>query len=86
MAATPEDIRSFFNLIGKTVTNQHLLKVQEALAAQRYGFEEDGITPRVPTCDDFIDWIYRTAKAFVNRHTENSARSSVEIPPDDLLE
>jgi len=77
MATTPENIRSFFNLIGKQVTNQHLLKVQEALATQRYGFEEDGVTPRTPTSDDLIDWLYR--------HTENSAKAAVEIPPEDLL-
>ena len=85
MAATPEDIRSFFNLIGKQVTTQHLLKVQEALATQRYGFEEDGVTPRVPDTADFIDWLYRQAKAFINRHTEDSARAAVEIPQEDLL-
>jgi len=84
MSATPQDIKDFFALIGKTVTNQHLLKVQEALATQRYGKDEDG-DPRVPTSSDFVDWIYRTAKAFVNRRTENSAKAVVEIPPEDLL-
>ena len=84
MSATPEDIRSFFNLIGKTVTNQHLLKVQEALATQRYGKDAAG-NSRTPTADDLIDWIWRTTKAFVNRHTENSAKAAVIIPPEDLL-
>jgi len=84
MAATAQDIKTFFGLIGKTVTTQHLLKVQEALATQRYGTDENG-DPRMPTSDDFIDWLYRTAKAFVNRHTENNAKAAVEIPPEDLL-
>ena len=85
MAATAQDIKDFFALIGKQVTNQHLLKAQEALATQRYGFEEDGVTPRTPTSDDLIDWLYRQAKAFVNRHTENSAKAAVVIPPEGLL-
>lgn len=85
MAATPEDIRSFFALIGKTVTNQHLLKVQEALATQRYGMDEEG-NPRIPNSSDFVDWLYRQARAFVNRHTENGAKAAVVIPPEDLLD
>lgn len=84
MAATPNDIKSFFALIGKTVTNQHLLKVQEALATQRYGKDTEG-NPRTPTADDLIDWIWRTTKAFVNQRTEIQAKQAVEIPPEDLL-
>jgi len=86
MAATAQNLKDFFALIGKTVTNQHLLKVEEALATQRYGFEADGITPRIPTPDDFIDWLFRQAKAFVNRRTENSAKAAVVIPTEDLLD
>lgn len=85
MAAIPEDIRLFFALIGKNVTNQHLLKAQEALATQRYGFEVDGITPRTPTTSDFVDWLYRQARAFVNRATENNVRAAVVIPLEDLF-
>jgi len=85
MAATPEDIKSFFNLIGKTVTTQHLLKVQEALATQRYGTDAAG-NPRTPTADDLIDWIWRTTRAFINRRTEIQAKQAVEIPQEDLLD
>ena len=81
----PQNIKDFFALIGKTVTNQHLLKVQEALATQRYGQDEDG-NPRTPTANDFVDWLYRQAKTFVNRHTDNSAKATVIIPPEDLLD
>ena len=84
MSATPQDIKDFFALIGKTVTNQHLLKVQEALATQRYGMDAAG-NPRTPTSGDFVDWVYRQAKAFVNRHTEEAAKAAVGIPPEDLL-
>ncbi len=84
MAATPNDVKSFFALIGKNVTNQHLLKVQEALATQRYGQDEQG-NLRTPDASDFVDWLYRQAKTFVNQVTENSARAAV-IPPEDLLE
>lgn len=85
MAATNSDIKSFFTLIGKNVTNQHLVKVQDALRGQQYGTDEDG-NPREPTAADFIDWLYRHAKAFVNRHTEDAAKSEVIIPEEDLLE
>ncbi len=86
MSVSTQDIKDFFALVGKTVTDQHLLKVQEALATQRYGFEENGVTPRVPDTTDFVDWLYRHAKDFVNRHTENNARANVEIPKEDLLD
>jgi len=84
MSASAQNIKDFFALIGKTVTNQHLLKVQEALATQRYGTDAVG-NPCTPTSDDFVDWLYRQAKSFVNRHTEEDARAAVEIPPEDLL-
>ena len=85
MAATPNDIKAFFALIGKNITDQHLLKVQEALATQRYGRDANS-NPRTPDAGDFIDWVYRQAKAFVNRHTENSAKAAAVIPPEDLLD
>lgn len=85
MAATNQNVKSFFALIGKNVTNQHLLKVRAALATQRYGTDEDG-NPRVPTADDFVDWLYRHARAFVNRHTENAAKAEVVILEEDLLQ
>ena len=85
MAATAIDVQNFFALVGKNVTIRHLELVRGALASQRYGTDGDG-NPREPTVDDFIDWIYRTTKAFVNRHTENAAKSEVIIPEEDLLD
>jgi len=86
MAATVQNIKDFFALAGFTVTTRHLELAQEALKSQRYGFEGDGITPREPTPDDLIDWIFRHTKAFVNRQTEIRAKQAVKIPPEDLLD
>ena len=80
MAATAQNVKDFFGLAGFTVTDAHLLRMRAALATQRYG--EDGA---VPTPNDFIDWLYRQAAAFINRVTENDAKAAVVVDPDDLL-
>ena len=84
MAATPADLRTFFGLIGKTVTNVHLARFKDALEEQRYGQNPDG-SPREATSDDVIDWLFRQARTFVNNHTERVARQAIEIPDTDLL-
>jgi len=85
MAATAKDIKNFFALARFAVTDCHLLMVQEALVTQYYGRDKNS-NPRTPTADDFIDWLYRQAKAFVNRQTEMRARQAARIPPEDLLD
>ena len=86
MTTTVQNIKDFFALAGFTVTNRHLELAQEALKSQRYGFEADGITPREPTPNDLIDWIFRHTRVFVNRQTEARAKQAVEIPSEDLLD
>ena len=78
MAATPQNIQDFFALIGKTVTNQHLLKFQDALALQRYGKDEDG-NPLIPTAADAVDWLYRQARDLANRHTKYTAQQALDV-------
>ena len=87
MAATNQNIKDFFalNTALPAVTNAHLLRMQAALATQRYGTDEDG-NPRLPDANDFVDWIYRQSKAFINRVTENEAKAAVAIPSTDLLD
>ena len=84
MAATPNDIKVFFALAGFTITDQHLLKAQKALAEQRYGTDADG-NPRTPDATDLVDWLFRQARTFVNNHTQRVARQAIEIPEEDLL-
>ena len=81
MAATPQDIKDFFGLIGKNVTNAQLLRMQAALATQRYG--EDGATP---DADDFVDWLWRQSAAFINRVTENEVKAAAVPDPEDLFD
>ena len=85
MAATPQDIKDFFGLIGKNVTNAQLLRMQAALATQRYGTDENG-DPRTPVASDFVDWIFRQSAAFINRVTENEVKAAAVPDPEDLFD
>jgi len=85
MATTVQNIRDFYGTIGKTITNAQFLRLQAALATQRYGLGPDG-EPREPDASDYTDWLWRQSATFINRVTEQEAKAAVVIPAEDLLD
>ena len=78
MPATNQNVKDFFALAGKTVTNAHLQKFADALIANS--------RIDTPNADDVVNWIYRQAKDFVNRNTVNKAQAAAEAAAVDLWE
>jgi len=85
MAASVAAVKTFYGLIGKTLTDAQVIRLKKALETQRYGQNEDG-SPREATADDYIDWCWRQSAAFINRVTEQEARAAVVVDPEDLLD
>ncbi len=83
--ATAQDVRTFFGLIGKTVSGRHLLRFQDYLVTQRYGKNEDG-TARSPTADDVIDFLYRITKARTNSFVRGEASRAARPDSADIME
>ena len=71
-----KDIQDFFALAGKTVTMPQMVKFTDAI----------GKSIGNPQPEDLIDWLYRQAKDFSNRHTRNKASAVAEaaVPTPDL--
>ena len=82
--ATVADVQGFFTAVGHPLTVQQLGRVRAAMATQAYGHNED-VTLRIPTADDFGDWIYRQLRDFCNRVTREEATRAAVVDPADLL-
>ena len=85
MATTVQNIRDFYGTIGKTISNAQFLRLQAALATQRYGTDENG-DPRTPDASDYADWCWRKSAAFINRVTENEVKAAAVPDPEDLFD
>ena len=76
MPATNRDIQAFFALAQRTVTPLQMVKFTDAI----------GKSIGNPQPEDLVDWLYRQAKDFSNRHTRNKASGIAEaaVPTPDL--
>lgn len=82
--ATGQDIKDFFALIGKEITNAHLARLLAALERNR-GFTDNAGKRRDAAADDFIQKVYDWSRDLANNVTEEEARRAARPNPQDLI-